>query len=132
MNNINKINPNTKAFTLLEILVVIGIIMIIVGMVTSSYATAQKKARDSKRQTDLKTIQSAMEQYYSICGYQYPTNISSGIICPTGPVAIITSIPVDPLTTPYVHNPNTATSYTVCTAGNLETGSAPACVSSQQ
>lgn len=123
---------NKSGFTLLEILVVIGIIIVLVGMVTSSYSTAQKKARDSKRQSDLKMIQNAMEQYYSICGYQYPTDISHGIVCPTGSIAIITSIPVDPLTTPYIHSPNTATEYSVCTAGNLETGSAPACVSSQQ
>ncbi|NCO89124.1 type II secretion system protein, partial [Candidatus Roizmanbacteria bacterium] len=40
-----------KAFTLLEILVVIGIISIMVAMGTASYSTAQKKARDAKRKT---------------------------------------------------------------------------------
>ena len=121
-----------KGFTLLEILVVIGIIMVLVGMMTASYSTAQKKARDAKRKSDLKEIQNAMEQYYSVCSYKYPTAISGGIICLSPSTAIMPTVPVDPLTTPYVHNPNTATNYKICTFSNLETEAAKFCVSSQQ
>jgi len=38
-----------RAFTLLEILVVIGIIAILVGLGSVSFSTAQKKARDTKK-----------------------------------------------------------------------------------
>jgi len=61
------------AFTLLEMLVVIGIIGILVGMGAVSYSTAQKKARDAKRKQDLKTVQSCLEQYYSYNNnFRYP------------------------------------------------------------
>ena len=62
-----------KSFTLLEMLVVIGIVAILVSMGFASYSTVQKKARDAKRKSDLKTIQNALEQYYSICDYEYVT-----------------------------------------------------------
>jgi prepilin-type N-terminal cleavage/methylation domain-containing protein len=95
-----------KAFTLLEMLVVVGIIAILVGLGISSYSTAQKKARDAKRKSDLKAIQNALEQYYSICGFQYPTPQASGgftsIYCPSPTTAIMPTVPVDPKTiTPY-------------------------------
>lgn len=63
----------SKSFTLLEMLVVIGIIAVIVSFGFASYSTAQKKSRDAKRKQDLKAIQNAFEQYYSICNYKYPT-----------------------------------------------------------
>jgi len=125
-----------KGFTLLEMLVVMGIIMILIGMMTASYSTAQKKARDSRKMSDLKAIQNAMEQYYSICGFVYPTGASSvlttSINCPTPAVSIMPTVPVDPRTTPYQHNPRTATEYRICTFSNLETKAEKACVSNLQ
>lgn len=64
-----------KAFTLLEMLVVVGIIAVLVSIGTSSYSTAQKKARDAKRKSDLSSIRNAFEQYYSICNFKYPSSI---------------------------------------------------------
>lgn len=61
-----------KGFTLLELLVVIGLITILMSFGMASYSTAQKKARDSRRVSDMKSIQNALEQYYSICSYKYP------------------------------------------------------------
>jgi len=52
-------------FTLIELLVVISVIGILVAMGVASYSTAQKKARDSRRIEDLKSVQNALEQYYS-------------------------------------------------------------------
>lgn len=121
-----------KGFTLLEMLVVLGIIAIIVTMGFVSYSTAQKKARDAKRKQDLKSIQNAMEQYYSICGYQYPTSISSGIICSsiTPTVAIMPTLPKDPKTaSPYPTQTLTSDSYRIC--AQTETEPTP-CVSNQQ
>ncbi len=63
-----------KGFTLLEVLVVIGIIGILIGLMSSSYSTAQRKARDAKRSSDLKTIQNCLEQAYSYNSvYSYVT-----------------------------------------------------------
>jgi prepilin-type N-terminal cleavage/methylation domain-containing protein len=112
----NKIN-NNWGFTLLEMLVVVGIIAVLVGLGFTSYSTAQKKARDAKRKSDLKSIQNALEQYYSICGYQYPTPQSGvfvNIYCPNPTTAILPTVPVDPrTTTPYPCNGCTSSTYTI-------------------
>ncbi|NMB83759.1 type II secretion system protein [Candidatus Roizmanbacteria bacterium] len=120
-------------FTLLEMLVVIGIIAVLVGIGSVSYSTSQKKSRDAKRKSDLKVIQNSMEQYYSVCGYKYPTSIGSGIVCSSPTMAILPTIPVDPKTlTPYPCSPCTETSYSVC-SNNLESESPTGyCVSNQQ
>lgn len=64
-----------RGFTLLEMLIVIGIIAILVALGASSYTTAQRKARDAKRKSDLKMIQNGFEQYYSICNFNYPATL---------------------------------------------------------
>lgn len=58
-------------FTLIELLVVISIIGILIALGTASYSTAQKKGRDAKRESDMKSVQNALEQYHSIHG-SYP------------------------------------------------------------
>jgi type IV pilus assembly protein PilE len=86
-----------KAFTLLELLVVIGIISVLVAMGTTSYSTSQKKARDAKREGDLGAFQKAMEQCYSVNSFQYPAitgngtrSISENCAATTGPDMTIT------------------------------------------
>jgi len=54
-----------NAFTLLELLVVIGIIGILVALATVSYTATQAAARDSRRKQDMVAMQNALEQYYS-------------------------------------------------------------------
>ncbi len=80
-----------KAFTLLEMLVVIGIISILVAIATVSYSSAQKKARDAKRKGDLDAAQKMMEECYAANTtnpYKYPTITTLGTIqmssIPTG------------------------------------------------
>lgn len=129
----NRLNFPKKSFTLLEMLVVIGIVAILIGMATVSYSTAQKKARDSKRKSDLKTIQNALEQYYSVCGYQYPTpqgNSFNNIYCPNPTQGILPTAPVDPKNiTPYPCNNCSSSGYTIC--AQTETEPTP-CVTNQQ
>src|SRR3989344_2943745 len=60
-----------KAFSLVELLVVITIISIMLAAGTVSYTLAQKKGRDGKRKSDLKAIQQSLEQYFQANGY-YP------------------------------------------------------------
>lgn len=109
---INKLN---RAFTLLEILVVIGIIGILIGLGAVSYSTAQKKARDAKRKSDLKTIQNAMEQCYSINTYQYPAELPVAGASFEAPCDSIITMPADPLGSDYVcFGTCDETGYTVC------------------
>lgn len=56
----------SRAFTLIEVLVVIGILGILatVALVAINPAEAQKKARDTQRLKDIATLQSMVEQFY--------------------------------------------------------------------
>jgi len=65
-----------KAFTLIELLIVIAIIVILVGLGTASIRKARIRARDAQRKSDLRTIQSALEVYYNAHGH-YPIPIFS-------------------------------------------------------
>ncbi len=56
---------NKKAFTLLELLIVIAIIGVLASIVMASLNNARVKARDSKRKQDLIQLRSAMELYNS-------------------------------------------------------------------
>jgi general secretion pathway protein G len=60
-------NKNNKqsGFTLIELLVVVSIIGILTTLITSNLATAQSRARDARRKTDLKVIAQGLEMYYS-------------------------------------------------------------------
>lgn len=125
-----------NAFTLLEMLVVIGIIGVLVGLATTSYSTAQKKARDAKRKSDLKSVQNCLEQYYSYNNnFKYtlaglPTSagtVLSGTISCGGTVSI--TAPTDPINV----DPNQYLVTVVPSAGSqnytitatLEQGTAP-------
>ncbi|TSC92526.1 MAG: putative General secretion pathway protein GspG, partial [Candidatus Berkelbacteria bacterium Licking1014_85] len=66
-----------KAFTLVELLVVISIIGILAGVVTVSLSSARAKARDAIRKTDLQTIKTALEMYYDENG-TYQVNGGGG------------------------------------------------------
>jgi prepilin-type N-terminal cleavage/methylation domain-containing protein len=67
-----------KGFTLLELLIVISIIGILVAVATASYSSSQKKARNSRRMTDMKNVQTAAEQYYSDHDSTYPATPTFG------------------------------------------------------
>jgi len=115
-----------NGFTLLELLVVIGIIGILVALATVSYSSAQRQGRDARRKQDMTAIQNAMEQYYSdpINNFSYPTN------CSDAAVYMKSAWPNDPGTgTPYPIMSCDAASYCICAALDLTTGSnyGPAC-----
>jgi len=126
-----------KGFTLLEMLVVIGIIAVLVGIVTSSYSTAQKKARDAKRQGDLKAAQQIMEQCYSVntTSYQYPIISNTGgtltpAACP-GNASLTFSI-ADPLNPTYAYVVTTSSTTAYRITANLETSTTDFFVENQQ
>ncbi|MFM2414331.1 MAG: protein ral secretion pathway protein [Candidatus Parcubacteria bacterium] len=55
---------NRSAFTLIELLVVVAIIGILSTIVIASVNTARRRSRDSRRQQDMKSIQTALDLYY--------------------------------------------------------------------
>lgn len=84
-NSYNKrtVNKVSKAFTLVELLVVISIIGILASIGLVSFRTAQARSRDAQRKSDLKEIGSALELYYSDYG-QYPNGTNGQINgCPS-------------------------------------------------
>lgn len=59
-----KLQNIKRAFTLIELLVVITIIGILATGATTVYTSQIQKARDSTRMTDVKALQSWIEQFY--------------------------------------------------------------------
>ena len=72
MISLNKRNLNNKGFTIVELLIVIVVIGILALLVITTYSGIQAKARNAKRQTDLQSIQTQLEAFFSQNGY-YPS-----------------------------------------------------------
>ena len=61
-----------QGFTIVELLIVIVVIGILALLVITTYSGIQSKARNSQRQTDVASIQTQLEAFYSQNGY-YPS-----------------------------------------------------------
>lgn len=68
-----------RGFTLIELLVVIAIIGLLSTLAVVALGSARQKARDSKRLSDVKQVQTALELYYTD-NNAYPTAASSTVI----------------------------------------------------
>ncbi|MBP9771468.1 MAG: type II secretion system protein [Candidatus Pacebacteria bacterium] len=55
----------SRAFTLIELLVVISIIGLLSSVVLAALSTARKSARDAKRISEIREMQTALELYYT-------------------------------------------------------------------
>lgn len=66
------LKKNNKGFTIVELLIVIVVIGILALLVITAYSGIQAKARNSKRQTDLASLQTHLEAFYNDNGY-YPS-----------------------------------------------------------
>lgn len=97
---------------------VIGIIGVIMALATVAYSTAQIGGRNARRKQDLVAIQNALEQYYSVNTFQYPSGS-----CKEAAVYLKSSWPVDPNTlADYtgVESPGSCTVSTYCICTELE------------
>ncbi|MDD2257698.1 type II secretion system protein [Candidatus Falkowbacteria bacterium] len=65
-------NKKQKAFTLIELLTVIGILGVLISGTAFSYQIYREKSRDSIRLLDMKQLVIALEAYYDDHNFQYP------------------------------------------------------------
>ena len=115
----NRHNHVSRAFTLIELLVVIGIIGLLSSIVLASLGTAKQRGRDSRRISDIKQLQLALELYYD-ANSAYPLALDTSL---TGP-GYIPTIPKDPksnLPYAYVALQGAAASAATCASYHLGT-----------
>jgi len=111
-------------FTLLELLIVIVIIGILALLILPNITSAPKKARDTKRKTDLTAMQKGLEEYF-VDNNSYPTALSA---LTNGSAPIMKTIPTDPKNvSPYVYtytpaNSNTTYTLTACLENDQDNG----------
>ena len=114
-------------FTIVELLIVIVVIAILAAISIVAYTGIQQRARDSKRQSDMKSVEKVLELYhvdkggYPNCsgGTYFPN--SGAVVCDVSSLAAalvptyVASLPADPV--------NTGNSRYFYAAGYKKTGS---------
>lgn len=76
-----------KGFTLVELLVVVGIIGVLASVSIVSLNSVRQKGRDAKRISEVKQMQSAMEAYFTNGG-SYPVVAAATILGSAGNAAL--------------------------------------------
>ena len=66
------VKSNSRGFTLIELLIVVAIIAILTGIGATRYQEVIRRGRDAQRKSDLRSVATALEQYYSDRS-SYPT-----------------------------------------------------------
>lgn len=69
---LEKFRKNQKGFTLIELLIVVAIIGILAAIAIPQFASYRQKAFDSAAQSDLKTMRTELEGYFTD-NFEYPT-----------------------------------------------------------
>lgn len=86
-------------FTLIELLVSISIIAVLSMIGLVMYSSVYKSSRDAKRKSDIKFIQSALEDYHADQIY-YPFAVTPGSALTSGTKKYMTEVPKDPSVSP--------------------------------
>ncbi len=76
-----------KAFTLIELLIVVAIIAILAAIAVPNFLEAQTRAKISRVQSDQRTYATALETYYidnNSYPPHYPFTAAAGYVAPTG------------------------------------------------
>src|SRR5260370_41348709 len=66
------LKKRNQGFTIVELLIVIVVIGILALLVITTYSGIQAKARNAKRSTDIASLQTQLEAFFSQNGY-YPS-----------------------------------------------------------
>lgn len=94
----------TRAFTLIELLIVVAIIAILAAIAVPNFLEAQTRAKVSRAKADLRSMATAIESYhvdhnrYPPAQYLAPRvlTLEDRWAFLTTPVAYVTSVPLDP------------------------------------
>ncbi len=119
---VNHTTSRKRAFTLIELLIVITIIGILAVAFIPRLAGASGRARDAQRKSDLQQIASALEFYAQDNGGLYPAAPSSNCVSSLSLSSYLTTVPTDP------SNPTAAIGTGFCATGytykplNTQTG----------
>ena len=111
-----------RGFTLIELLVVIAIIGLLSTLAVVALNNARQKARDARRVSDIKQIQTALELYYNDengypDGSAVGQEVDSGtdLLGPTSAVTYMSIIPTNPAPNgmTYTYLQGSASTYTL-------------------
>lgn len=141
-----------QGFTLIELLIVIAIIGILTAVVTTNLQGARSRARDTRRKSDLRSIEQSLRLYYndakkfpaSGSGPDYaiigcgtilaPTPCSWGSPFATGASNYINSLPTDPTSSvadPITYKYSSPSADSMLLVATLENASDPDITDSQ-
>jgi general secretion pathway protein G len=108
-------------YTLLEVTIVVGIILIMMTLTTNMLNYSKKISRDTKRKIDLEQIKSALEFYRKNNNFIYPNDLDSLV------GYYIKEIPKDPLNKSYHYSLDDSNANNFILATRLELGGPSQC-----